>query len=73
MEKSLSRIYFLEVEIICKAFANKFGKDETEVLTFGINELIKSNTIKIENILLDKSNLNKMKVVELKDELKLHK
>jgi hypothetical protein len=69
-EKIILKIYFQEVEYLCRAFAHKFGLNVNNVLIEGLNQLNDVNPDIINAALLNKSDIDKLNVQQLKDELK---
>ncbi len=69
-ETLILKIYFQEVEYLCRAFAHKFEQDVDIVLIEGLRRLKDVSPDIINAALLDQSIINTLNVQQLKDELK---
>ena len=70
MDKSILKIYFLETEYMCRAFATEFKLDPNIVIKEGFKKLSRDYPEIIEASILSDTDINKLNVQELKDALK---
>lgn len=64
------KIYFQETEYLCRAFAHKFKLNTDLVLAEGLKRLKEEEPDIVDAALMDKTDINKLNVQQLKDELK---